>query len=127
MRRRFRCSELESKAQRWEKCVISLPTAWLWNHGSQSRCLFLEQDGVKPSERQSVGFFISTARYVGTLTRNLFIRVPALSDTPWSCLVLGLIRLPFYPFPEMESTQTFPTTAIPKGLVLWLENFCNQL
>lgn len=27
----------------------------------QSRCLFLEQDGVKPSERQSVGFFISIA------------------------------------------------------------------
>lgn len=29
--RRFSCSELESKVQRWEKCVISLPTAWFWN------------------------------------------------------------------------------------------------
>lgn len=124
--RRFRCSELESKVQRWEKCVISLPTAWFWKR-QMPVTLSVSRTGWCEAKRKAVSWiFPQHSRYVGTLTRNLFIRVPTLSDTPWSYLVLGLIRLLFYPFLEMESTQTSPTTALLKGLVLWFENCCNQ-
>ena len=87
--------------------------------------LFLEQGGVSPRERQPVGFHEHSS-YADTPVRHLPFRAPAPPGTPWACLVLGLVRPLFYSFPEMEITQSVPTTVTWKGLVLWFEHCCNQ-
>lgn len=59
---------------------------------------------------------------VCTPMRNLSFRSPTPPATPWSCLVLSLVILLFYPFPEMESTQTFPTSMMLEGLRIAVTN-----
>lgn len=59
---------------------------------------------------------------VCTPMRNLSFRSPTPLATPWPCLVLSLVILLFYSFPEMESTQTVPTLMMMEGLRIAVTN-----
>lgn len=88
----------------------------------QSHCLFLEQDGVSPRERQSVWVFHQHSSYVDTQMRSLSLRAPSPADNTLVLPGPGSFYTPFLLFSRNgKNPNCLHYNDAFKGLVLWFE------